>query len=586
MIADSPTTKADRWLAVALALGTFLVLWATQRSVGYVRDEGYYFSAGQSYEQWFVELGQDFAHGRFLEPFRDATIVRYWSNNHEHPVFVKTLFALSHLFLHEKLRWLDDSTAYRFPAFLLAGVLTWALFWLGRPFGRSVAVLAPLLFWAVPRHFFNGHLACFDMPVVMTWCLFFLAYARAVETGRGAWWAGAAFGLALATKHNAFFLPLAVLAHWAVMDFRAVGTEVAERARAYQEQPHHAALKVLAPIGVLIRVLFSRVPRPIWAMAWMGPLILYVHWPYLWHHPIDRVAWWIGFHTNHINYPWQYFGTVLRDPPFPVLYPVTLEALTVPAATVVAIAIGCVLVGVRALGSFSKRVESWAGQATSREWLLLIGGLAAITPFMTTKVPIFGGVKHWMSAMAVASLFAAGALAWIGRMLVSPRGAAVTAALGGLVLAPACWATAHFHPFGTSAYNEIAGGAAGGAELGFQRQFWSNNVTAALGWINRNAPQGASVYFHEVNPESFQAYQENGYLRRDIRYASGPHDAVIVSYEYHQEFRGVEFETWNEFGTRVPVASFAIDEAPQVVVYARPGLKPAPASTGLRRISH
>ena len=542
------STRSDRALAWGLGLLTIAIVWATQRSVGFVRDEGYYFTAGDKYAGWFLELGRDFRAGHFLDPFRDATIVQHWSYNSEHPVLAKTLYTLSNLTFFQWLGWLDRSTAFRLPAFFMSGVVTWALFWLARPYGRVAAVLAPVLFWAVPRHFFHAHLACFDIPVVATWCVFFLTYARAIETRQGAWKAGLAFGLALATKHNAFFLPFAAVLHWLLTDWRD--------------------LRAAGVFGI-----FRRIPATLWAMALLGPLVLYVHWPYLWHHPIDRVRDWIGFHQNHVHYPWQYLGTVLRGPPFPVVYPLVLEGLTVPAATLFAMALGTLLIALKCGGSFVSRVGRAFGEATSREWLLLLGIATAVVPFMTTAVPIFGGIKHWMAGLAAAAVLGAALIHEAGRAL-APRSPQLAAgAIGLLIFVPATEATAHFHPFGTSAYTELAGGAAGGAALGMQRQYWSNNVTAVIPWLNENAPKNALIYFHEVNVESFQAYQRDGHLRKDIRYAWTPQDAVIAAYQYHQEFRDREFEIWSEFGTRTPAVSFAIDEAPQVVVYVRPGTR-------------
>src|SRR5690606_6540342 len=109
---------------------------------------------------------------------------------------------------------------------------------------------------------------------------------------------------------------------------------------------------------------------------------LYLHWPYLWHHPIDRISWWLSFHRTHVHYPWQYLGEVLRKPPFPVLYPVTLEVLTVPAATLAVMLLGVLLGAVRGAAAFSSRLRTLFGEATSREWLLLLGGAVAIVPFM------------------------------------------------------------------------------------------------------------------------------------------------------------------------------------------------------------
>ena len=492
-------TRLDRWLAWGLAALTVAVVWGTQRPVGYVRDEGYYFTAASDYEGWFVELGKDISAHNWAQPFRDEVIRRYWSYNHEHPALDKTLFALSHLVFHRNLHWLDDSTAFRLPAFVIAGLLAWALFWLARPAGRAAGVFAPLLFFAVPRHFFHAHLAAFDLPVVASWMVFLLFYSRSIETGRGAWKAGLFFGLALATKHNALFLPFILLPHWIL----------SERSALWRDG---------------VRGFWRRIPR---AWSWMillGPVVLYLHWPYLWHHPIDGVNEWLSFHFHHVNYSWQYFGTVLREPPFPVLYPLALEALTVPAATLVLLALAVLLLAARMLGAFVGPLRRVVGEATGIEWLVAIGAAVAIGPFMLTTTPIFGGVKHWMAGPALLCVSAAEVVVLLGRALWPARSRLMIPALAALVLLPGAQAVAHFHPYGTSAYNEIAGGGSGGAALGMQRQYWSNNVTAVLPWLNAHAPRGARVFFHEVNSESFHAYQENGWLRRDISYAWSPRD--------------------------------------------------------------
>ena len=49
--------------------------------------------------------------------------------------------------------------------------------------------------------------------------------------------------------------------------------------------------------------------------------------------------------------------------------------------------------------------------------------------------------------------------------------------------------------------------AKGAASLGMQRQFWSNNVTAVLPWLNEHVPRNGRVWFHEVNVESYRTYQ-------------------------------------------------------------------------------
>ncbi len=538
------SSKSDRLLAGCLFAATVLLLWTTHRAQGHSRDEGYYFAAARSYEAWFVDGAREVARGNLIAPFREEFIAQRWGYNFEHPPLAKLSFALSHLLFARGLGLLDDETAFRLPAWVFAGVLSVALFRLGRRWGTSVGLLAPVLFWAVPRHFYNAHHACFDVPIAALWCLFFAVYADHVESGRGAVRVGVVFGLALATKHNAFFLPIAVVL--------------------YELLTRWPQLRA--------RNLRTLVPKTFVPMLIAGPVTLYLLWPLLWHHPISRVNAWLAFHLHHVHYPWQYLGEVLRAPPFPVLYPVVLEALTVPAATALALLLGTTAWLVLAVASLRQLSRGQRETQPIRDRVLLlviIGAAVQFVPFMTRGVPIFGGVKHWLPSVALACIPAAWLIRRSATALLPSLPRAAFAGLSLLILMPGALATAHFHPYGTSAYNELAGGAAGGAALGMQRQFWSNNVTAVLPWLAANAPQGASVYFHEVNFDSFAAYQLEGDIRADIRYARDPRSATIAIYQYHQEFRDREFEIWTELGTRSPAVSFAIDGATQIVAYRR-----------------
>jgi hypothetical protein len=159
------------------------------------------------------------------------------------------------------------------------------------------------------------------------------------------------------------------------------------------------------------------------------------------------------------------------------------------------------------------------------------------------------------------------------RICPSPRAVTVAAVA---VLLPGVWQIAHVHPYGTSAYGELAGDIPGAASLGMQRQYWSNNVTGVLPWLNATCPPGARIYLHEVNAESIATYRRMGMLRADLRPVWSPRDADYVAYQWHREFRDREYETWNAFGTRTPATGLYVDETPQVIVYARPGLPGAP----------
>jgi len=552
----------SRRLPLALGALTFAALFATQSGVGFVRDEGYYFEAARSYEQWVLLLLRAPA-----AALRDTG--RYWSANFEHPGLAKLLFALSHLVFTTWLRWLPDALAFRLPAFAFGALLTYWLAVLGAQRSRAAAVFAPALFWGAERTFFHGHLACLDIPICALTAGVGVAWARAIgildpspsppsppsssspppekklfffrprtwelppPAVRNGVLLGFLFGSGLAVKHNAWLLPPVLLVH-------ALLLPAALRGRALRTLP--------------------------WLLV--GPAVLFVAWPLLWHDPVRHLGDWVSFHTHHVHYAWYYLGRELRGPPFPIFYPLVLLALVLPVTQVALFAAA----GAKLLWDFAHR-------SLSPLRLLELGlAGAAILPFMIRTTPIFGGIKHWLAFIALLAPEAGHLLdraAGLASHVGLPRARALAIAAAAALL-PGWWQIAHVHPYGTSAYGELAGGIPGAASLGIQRQYWSNNVTAVLPWLNAHAPRGARVFFHEVNPESYRAYQQAGMLRADIQYAAGPWDAQYAALQWHREFRDREPETWNAFGTKTPATGLYLDETPQIVVYARPGLPGAP----------
>ena len=86
-------------------------------------------------------------------------------------------------------------------------------------------------------------------------------------------------------------------------------------------------------------------------MAVLGPAVFYAHWPYLWHHPVDRTAWYLNFHLTHNHYAWFYLGESLRGAaPSRSSYGGE-TALTVPTAIFAAMSAGFVWVCARACRS-------------------------------------------------------------------------------------------------------------------------------------------------------------------------------------------------------------------------------------------
>ena len=86
----------DHAIGAVLGLTYFVWLLSTARSLGFPRDEGMYFRAATDYVGWWHAVLE---HGQ--EALRQAAIDGAWSDNHEHPVLMKTLFGVSFWLLHE-----------------------------------------------------------------------------------------------------------------------------------------------------------------------------------------------------------------------------------------------------------------------------------------------------------------------------------------------------------------------------------------------------------------------------------------------------------------------------------------------------
>jgi hypothetical protein len=620
----------DRRIGWALFLGATVLLLVTEKPAGFVRDESQYFHAGESYARWFQSFVSSPA-----EALKDANISAAFSANREHPALMKNLYGLSFVLLHEKLGLLRPAAAFRFPAFVFAALILPLIFSLGRRlFGRGPALFAALSFFLVPRQFFEAHLACFDVPVATTWLLVVFCFVEALERPRWWLWTGIAFGLALATKHNAFFIPLTLIPFslwrgWErskglpearVLMLSINGTFVAMavlyglmllilgRPRISIEEalrsPNPAGLseftrqftssfELISPqlglfaltalAGVVLCWMLARVDAatfravaPLVSMAVLGPVVLYLHWPYLWHHPVERYSWYLSFHLNHEHYAWFYLGELLRQPPFPLGYVLVKTALTVPTSLFVPMVLGVVWVVVRTVRR----------QVTALEWVVLANAAMSIIVLSQPNVPHFGGVKHWFPSMPFLAILAAGVVArgaqglsgWLRARVPALTERTAFIVLCALLSLPALVQSVRVYPYGTSAYSELAGGLPGAATLGMQRQFWANNVTGVLEWVNANARPGERIYFHEVHGGMIQDLQRNGMLRRDVQpivdgmgcfMGTCPALADMVVYQYHQEFRETEFRTWEAFGTQRPVTGLYVDETPQVVVYRR-----------------
>jgi hypothetical protein len=567
-------TVRSTWI-IAAVLGALAAGAAieNQRSVGIARDEVVYMGTGSHYAEFWARLvtgevgllSAEGIHRHFGGP--SAT-----DNNREHPPLWKTLFGFSERWLHQGLGWTERITAYRVPTALAFGALVAMVFlFAASVWGTGVGLAAGLLIFLCPRQLFHAGLATFDAAVVTTWMATIFAYWRALDSRRWCWILGIAYGLALATKHNAIILPAPILAHYLIVSYLGARGEGG------------------GFFAALWRGVRGRQPLILVALFVVGPAVLFILWPWLWLDPFGHTSGWIGFHLDHVHYNFEYLGRNWNAPPYPWHVPVVTTLVTVPAATLLAGAIGAVALVARAARGESDDAERSPGL------LLFLSAGAAMGPFVLTSQPIFGAEKHWAPAIPTIAIYAGIGLALAARLvadrlspLASRLGARLTervafVGLAGMVAAAALVETIDAQPYALSHYTAVAGGAPGAADLGMNRQFWGVAARGVLPVLSEYAPPPGApprpVYSHDAQP-AWGLYRKLGLLGKGLpdagRELGGIRRSKLALVIHERHFNRHDYLIWSAYGTLRPIFVLTTDGVPIVSVYARPGLGAGP----------
>lgn len=547
-------------------IGLLYVIWllATARSLGFSRDEGFYFSAASQYEQWFkMLLAQP---GRAMErQLIDAS----WGANHEHPSLMKSLFALSHMVFHEKWKVFEDhSTAFRFPAMLMMGMTLWITYlFAAKTYSRRAGIVAAAALALMPNVFYHAHLACFDVPIMAMWITCVFAYWNAEKKG-GLLWAlvaGIVYGLTLDTKHNAWMLPGVFLPHALVVHGRAIS--------------RHAARTARIPI-----------PASLIAMATVGPVVFILLWPWLWNDTLPRIQEYVNFHVHHDYYNIEFLGVTYWGPPSPRSYMPVMIAATVPTITLVLFFVGAAdrLRGLVAqLSHWFREGSQWVAarvpwpkerpehDKAQTDLLLFLSIAVPLSVFLLPRTPIFGGTKHWITAYPALAIFAGRGFDLVAKQIESrwKQPWAVPLA-GALAFSGAAVVTAHSHPFGLSAYVPFFGGTAGGADLGLNRQFWGFTTQSLDDYFLKNAKPGDRVYIMDTAWPSWQRMVDEKRVPPFLQGVGSPAEADFSIVHHEQHINEVDYNIWTEYHSVAPDYVLTHDGVPIISVYKRPRGKP------------
>jgi len=488
---DGTTTRRRLLTGLAIFLTVFSLIAWTASDAGLTWDEAIYYRFAIEYMRWFDSPA-----------FDASSLARTWGAGQVHPPLGKLWIAGSFALFGG---FADVITAARLGAGLLFAATAAALYlWLARLKNERVGLMAALALVLMPRMFAHGHFANLGMPSLFLWVITVIAFERGIHKRGWSVVCGAAFGLALLTKVDAFFLPV-----------------------------------VLGPWGLLFHG--KKAVRNLVAMAVAGPIFFIAGWPVFWHHPVEGVrgflAYWSGLgETKRGIVPTYYLGRVYRESVAPWHYAIVMLLATTPLPILAAAAAGAagVFRGIRA-----RRHER------GLEALILWNAVFFVGIFSAPGLGKYDGVRLMMPSLGFLAALAAlgGDAAWL-RIRARARNAKNAAcALGAVLLAWLILPVMVLHPFQLCYYGELVGGPWGAERFGFETTYWNDTLTQeALDFINARAPARARVAKLGVGDKVWQMYkalsvrdEETGRVTQGLRqdlldgeFESGRWDLLVV----------------------------------------------------------
>lgn len=477
--ATAPKTESrtDRLIALLLAVFTILLLLVTAPQIGLTWDEPTYIVAAETYPSWYGELVARPSYALSTEG-----ISKYWNLSHEHPPLSKVWSGFIWLIARP---FFDDLTAHRLGNILIAGGLISLLFLMvRRHYGRTAGLVAAFSLLTMPRFFFHAHLAALDVPVTaMIFAVFYTFWLGHDDPGlKWTLLLGFVWGLALATKITALFIPSIVLPAWMLI---------------FQRR----------------RYLFVRFAL----MVLIGAGFFILSWPWLYHDLLKHLTAYVGFMTTgRLPVEQYYFGEVYAPPPWH--FPFIITILVVPFSILLLSMIG-------AISMMRHREDRPLGG------LLLMAIFVCLAIFTSGLGQVFDNERFMMPVFPYIA-----ALAGIGFVRTVPaverfllnrrmklRRQQLVAIMVTVMFAPHLLLAYDLYPHLLSYYSEVIGGAYGAKLLGLETTYWCETYSEVLSFLNTHTRRGAVV--NAECQDVLIYYQLHGLLRPDLQIANGP-DAV------------------------------------------------------------
>jgi 4-amino-4-deoxy-L-arabinose transferase-like glycosyltransferase len=467
--------------ALLLAIFTLALLIFTAPKIGLTWDEPAYIVAARSYSNWFSELITNPS-----DAFNNEVIDMYWIANHEHPPMDKIW---SGLIWAGARHFSNDLVAHRLGNIILVSVMVAVLYWwIEKSYGWIAGLTAATALVIMPRFFFHAHLAALDVPAAFVVFMMTFCFVQWMDKHSWKWTLalGLVFGVAFATKVNAFFVP-PTLFLWALI--------------------FHRRWYLLIRLGLA-------------SLVGIGTAILL--WPWLYPDMISRLTEYIYFITlRHWKIGQWYLGESYLPPPWH--FPFVILWAVIP------LSITCLYF----LGAF--RVVRDCKRDSGLGILFILSALVPMLALSVGQSMVYDNDRLFMPTFPFLAALAGIGVAWliavIGNLGNQKRIPWLKPVLStGLVLIvylPPLISIVSLYPHLLSYYSQSVGGLPGATKLELETTYWCETYAEALPYINENADQGDIIWVQPWSHDVMVYYQLEGKLRPDLKIAAEQYASSI-----------------------------------------------------------
>jgi hypothetical protein len=337
-----------------------------------------------------------------------------------HPPFRKLVGGLTHEFLTDTLKVIDNTRGYRISSllFVFPFIILFTYVAIGQ-FGYAVGILVPLMFSFLPHVLFLTPLLTMDYAISALWFVAVIAAMKGLKNNFWLLMSALCVGLTMLTKLHGFllFIPIGGYFIWK---------------------------KKLTRFIVVVVVAFT---------------VYIAGWPWLWTNLPAHLGEYFRIQTAHGSVPEYIFGTTYRFAPW--WYPMVMVLTTTPALILILFFAGAY----RAIRN-----------GTLWDRVILANALFPIAFFSLPGVYRYDWVRLFLPAYPFIILIAGKGIAGVHK--------ALRVVVLFLWIITLFYSVIRIHPWESAYYNELVGGVRGAKQIGMESEFWGNSYLGVLPWMN------------------------------------------------------------------------------------------------------